>query len=149
MIIDKLSNSQLYSGLGERINKAFVYLMETDFSKMELGKYEIDGDNIFAIVNEYQTKDAREGKLEAHKKYIDVQYVAKGSELMGYAPLSTQKVIDEYNEQNDITFFSGEKSFAKVDEEMFAIFFPTDVHLPGIKLNKSAYVKKVVIKVKV
>lgn len=149
MIIDKLSNSQLYSGLGERINKAFVYLMETDFSKMELGKYEIDGDNIFAIVNEYQTKDAREGKLEAHKKYIDVQYVAKGSELMGYAPLENQKVIDEYNEQNDITFFSGKKSFAKVDEEMFAIFFPTDVHLPGIKLNKSAYVKKVVIKVKV
>ncbi len=149
MIIDKLSNSQLYSGLGERINKAFSYLKETDFFKMEIGKYEIDGDNIFAIVNEYQTKDAREGKLEAHKKYIDVQYVAKGSELMGYAPLENQKVIDEYNEQNDITFFSGEKSFAKVDEEMFAIFFPTDVHLPGIKLNKSAYVKKVVIKVKV
>lgn len=149
MIIDKLSNSQLYSGLGERINKAFAYLKGTDFSKMEIGKYEIDGDNIFAIVNEYQTKDAREGKLEAHKKYIDVQYVAKGSELMGYAPLENQKVIDEYNEQNDITFFSGEKSFAKVDEEMFAIFFPTDVHLPGIKLNKSAYVKKVVIKVKV
>lgn len=149
MIIDKLSNSHLYSGLGERINKAFKYLKETDFSKMELGKYEIDGDNIFALVNEYTTKDESEGKLEAHKKYIDVQFVAKGSELMGYAPLGNQKIIDEYNEQNDITFFSGEKSFTRVDEGMFAIFFPTDVHLPGIKVNKSAYVKKVVIKVKV
>ncbi|MBK7630491.1 MAG: YhcH/YjgK/YiaL family protein [Ignavibacteriales bacterium] len=149
MIIDKLSNSNLYSGLGERISKAFTYLKETDFIKMELGKYEIEGDNVFALVNEYTTKDENEGKLEAHKKYIDVQFVAKGSELMGYAPLENQKVIDEYNEQNDITFFSGDKSFTQVNEGMFAIFFPTDVHLPGIKVNESSYVKKIVIKVKV
>lgn len=149
MIIDKLSNSHLYFGLGERINKAFNFLKQTDFSKMELGKYEIDGDNIFALVNEYNTKDECEGKLEAHKKYIDVQFVAKGSELMGYAPLENQKVIDEYNEQKDITFFSGEKSFTQVIEGMFAIFFPTDVHLPGIKINEKTYVKKIVIKVKV
>ncbi|MEO8231077.1 MAG: YhcH/YjgK/YiaL family protein [Ignavibacteriota bacterium] len=149
MIIDKLSNSHLYSGLGERISKALDYLKQTDFSKKELGKYEIDGDNIFALVNEYQTKDASEGKLEAHNKYIDVQFVAKGNELMGYAPLANQEVIDEYNEQNDIIFYSGEKSFTKVDEGMFAIFFPTDVHLPGIKIAKKSYVKKVVIKVKV
>jgi len=149
MIIDKLSNAHLYSGLSERINKSFAYLKETDFSKLELGKYEIEGDNIFALVNEYNTKDESEGKLEAHKKYIDVQFVSKGSELMGYAPLKNQKVIDEYNEQNDITFFSGEKTFTQVDEGMFAIFFPTDVHLPGIKVNEKSFVKKVVIKVKV
>lgn len=149
MIIDKLSNSHLYAGLGERINNAFDYLKKTNFSQMELGKYAIDGENIFALVNEYQTKDESEGKLEAHKKYIDVQFVAKGSELMGYAPLENQKVIDEYSEANDITFFSGEKSFSLVDEGMFAIFFPTDVHLPGIKVNEKSHVKKVVIKVKV
>ncbi|MBE0551388.1 MAG: YhcH/YjgK/YiaL family protein [Ignavibacterium sp.] len=131
------------------MNKAFTYLKETDFSKMELGKYEIDGENIFALVNEYSTKDETEGKLEAHKKYIDVQFVARGSELMGYAPLGNQKVLDEYNEQNDITFFNGAKSFTQVNEEMFAIFFPTDVHLPGIKVNEKSFVKKVVIKVKV
>src|SRR5574338_1247150 len=101
MIIYKLSNSHLYFGPGERINKAFAYLKETDFSKIELGKYEIDGDNIFALVNEYKTKDESEGKLEAHKKYVDVQFVAKGKELMGYAPLEIQTVIDPYNEQND------------------------------------------------
>ena len=149
MIIDKLSNSNLYSGLGESINKAFAYLKQTDFSKMKLGKCEIDGDKIFALVNEYNTKDESEGKLEAHKKYIDIQFVAKGKELMGYAPLENQIVINEYNEQYDITFFSGEKSFTQIDEGMFAIFFPTDVHLPGIKVNEKSYVKKVVIKVKV
>ena len=149
MIIDKLTNSHLYSGLGERVNKAFDYLNNTDFSKTELGKYEIDGDNIFALVNEYNTKDEIEGKLEAHKKYIDVQFVAEGEELMGYAPLENQKVIDAYNQKKDITFYSGEKSFALVKEGMFAIFFPTDVHLPGIKVKDKSYVKKVVVKVKV
>jgi YhcH/YjgK/YiaL family protein len=68
---------------------------------------------------------------------------------MGYVPLENQKVIEGYNEQNDITFFSGEIFFSKLDEGMFAIFFPTDIHLPGIKVNEITYVKKVVIKVKV
>jgi YhcH/YjgK/YiaL family protein len=149
MIIDKLTNSHLYKGLGEGISKAFDYLSKTDFTKIELSKYDIDGDNIFALVNEYNTKDESEGKLEAHKKYIDVQFVAKGRELMGYAPLENQKAIDEYNEKNDITFYSGEKTFTLVNEGIFAIFFPTDVHMPGIKVEKSEYVKKVVIKVKV
>lgn len=149
MIIDKLTNSQLYSSLSERIDKAFTYLKQTDFSNIELGKYEIDGDNIFALVNEYNTKDESEGKLEAHKKYIDVQFVAKGRELMGYAPLENQKIINEYNEQNDIIFFEGEKSFIKVEEGMFAIFFPNDLHMPGINVEKSEFVKKIVLKVKV
>lgn len=149
MIIDKLSNSILYSGISERIEKALQYLKEKDFSGIKPGKYEIDGDNVFAIVAEYQTKDEREGKLEAHKKYIDVQFVAKGSELIGYAPLENQEVIDEYNEHNDITFFSGEKSFTQLNEGMFAVFFPTDVHLPGIKVNEKSFVKKVVIKIRV
>ena len=64
-------------------------------------------------------------------------------------PLANQKVITPYNEQNDITFFEGEKSFTLVEEGMFAIFFPADVHMPGIKVQESGYVKKIIIKVKV
>jgi YhcH/YjgK/YiaL family protein len=149
MIIDKLSNAHLYSNLGDRINKAFNYLKTTDFSKAELGRYDIDGDNIFALVNEYNTKEETEGKLEAHKNYSDVQFVANGKELMGYVPLENQKVTTPYNEKNDITFYEGDKSFTLVEGGMFVIFFPTDVHMPGIKVDKSEYVKKVVIKVRI
>jgi YhcH/YjgK/YiaL family protein len=149
MIVDKLTNSHLYSNLGDRITKALAYLKQTDFFQKDLGRYDIDGDNIFALVNEYNTKDKSEGKLEAHKNYLDVQFVAKGKELMGFVPLENQKIIIPYNEQNDITFYEGEKSFTLVEEGMFAIFFPTDIHMPGIKVDKSEYVKKVVIKVKV
>ena len=149
MIIDKLTNSHLYSGLGNRINKAFDYLNNTDFSKTELGKYEIDEDNIFALVNEYNTKDEIEGKLEAHKKYIDVQFVAEGEELMGYTPLGEQEILEPYKEENDIVFFRGDKLFIKVAKGMFAIFFPEDVHMPGIQSGGKSFVKKLVIKVRV
>lgn len=148
MIIDKIENSQLYQGLGERIEKAFEYIHNTDLKNIQPGKYEIDGENIFALISEYKTKPEAEGKLEAHRKYIDVQYVISGEELMGYAPLGTQQILEPYKEENDIVFFTGDKSFTKVSEGMFAIFFPEDVHMPGIMTKESSPVKKLVIKVR-
>lgn len=149
MIIDKLSNSALYSGLGERIMQAFNYLQCTNFNGVPPGKYEIDGDNIFAIVAEYQTKDESEGKPESHKKYLDVQYAVKGSELIGYAPLVNQEISELYNEENDIVFYKTKCSFLELSEGMFAIFYPDDIHLPGIKVGEKILVKKVVVKIKV
>lgn len=146
MIIDKIENAHLYKNLGERISKSFEYIKTTDLKNLPAGKYQIDGENIFALVSEYKTKPEQEGKLEAHKKYIDVQYVIEGEELMGYSPLGLQQILEPYKEENDIVFFTGEKSFTKVSSGMFAIFFPEDVHMPGITKGKISDVKKLVIK---
>jgi len=148
MIIDKIENSNIYKNFGERIPKAFDYIRSTDLKNLQQGKYEIEGKNIFAMISEYQTKPESEGMLEAHKKYIDVQYVISGEERMGYTPLDKQEFIEKYKEENDIIFYKGEKSFTKVEEGMFAIFFPTDVHMPGIAVEKPLQVKKLVIKVR-
>ena len=148
MIIDKIENANLYKNLGERISKAFDYIKKTDLKNLQPGKYEIEGENIFALISEYQPKPESEGKLEAHRKYIDVQYVISGEERMGYAPLNKQEIIEKYKEENDIMFFKGEKSYTKVEEGMFAIFFPVDLHMPGINTGKSSHVKKLVIKVR-
>jgi len=148
MIIDKIENANLYENLGERISKAFDYIRNTDLKKLVPGRYEINGGNIFALVSEYQTKPESEGKLEAHRKYIDVQYVITGEERMGYAPLERQEIIEKYKEENDIMFFKGEKSFTKVEEGMFAVFFPVDLHMPGINTGITSHVKKLVIKVR-
>jgi YhcH/YjgK/YiaL family protein len=149
MIIDKIENADLYKNLGERIKKSFDYIKKTDLKNLRPGRYDIDGDNIFALISEYQTKAELEGKLEAHKKYIDVQYLIEGEELMGYAPLGNQQTLEAYKEENDIIFYKGEKVFVKVTKGMFAIFFPEDVHMPGIQVRKKSLVKKLVIKVKV
>jgi len=148
MIIDKIENAHTYKNIGERISNSFEYIKATDLKTLPAGKYPIDGENIFALVSEYKTKSEQEGKLEAHKKYIDVQYVISGEELMGYVPLGGQRILDQYKEENDIVFFTGDKSFTKISEGMFAIFFPDDVHMPGISTGKISNVKKLVIKVR-
>jgi len=148
MIIDKIENSHLYEGISERIKQALEYIHTADLKTIKPGKYEINGENIFALISEYKTKLEKEGKLEAHRKYLDVQYVIEGEELMGYAPLGAQIVLEPYKDENDINFFKGEKSFIKVSSGMFAIFFPYDVHMPGISTGDITDVKKLVIKVR-
>jgi YhcH/YjgK/YiaL family protein len=148
MIVDKIENAEIYKNLGKRIQKSLDYIKQTELKKLQPGRYDIDGDNIFALISTYQTKPASEGKLEAHKKYIDVQYVIEGEELMGYAPLGSQEILEAYKEENDIIFYTGEKVFIKVTEGMFAIFSPEDVHMPGISVNENFPVKKLVIKVR-
>lgn len=122
MIIDKIENAHLYKGLGNRIEKAFEYINNTDLKKITPGKYETDDENIFALINEYKTKLESEGKLEAHRKYIDVQYVISGEELIGYTPLGNQIILEPYKEENDVEFSkvkNHSQKFLKVCSQYF------------------------------
>lgn len=149
MVIDHLSNCEQYAHLKPGINKAFAYLLNTDLQNVEPGKYKIDGDNIFAIVQEYHTLDAATEQMEAHRKYIDVQYIISGEELVGHAFLSDQQLSKEYSEEDDFLLVPDVPDFFTCFKAgMFMIFFPTDLHMPCIKIEKPATVKKVVIKVK-
>ena len=148
MIVDKTDNLKLYTHLGSKFQKAFTFITDPELMLLDNGKYEIDGDNVFALVSEYKTKDELDGKLEAHRKYIDIQFMAKGTELIGYAPFNKQELITEYNEEKDIVFFNGDRSFIKMEQGMFAVLFPYELHMPGIKSSMRKDVKKVVIKVK-
>ena len=147
MVIDKLSNAGQYYGLSGRIEKALKYLQNTDLKKLEIGKHEIDGKNIFVVVSEYDAKDIELGKWEAHKKYLDIQYVVSGKEKIGYASIEEMKVIGDYNEEKDVMFLKGEGDLLLVKEGTFALFAPQDVHMPGIKVNNGEHVKKIVVKI--
>lgn len=147
MIIDKISNHELYHSIHPLFAKAFKYLTTTDFTDFERGTYMIDGNNLFALFNDYLTKS--DGQLESHHEYIDIQYMISGSEKMGYAPLEDQKESIPYNAEKDIVFYDGKSSDIIVKPGMFAIFFPTDLHLPGLKIDKSLPIKKIVVKIKV
>ena len=149
MILDTLENAHLYYGLGDRFITAFEYLKTTDFEKVEKGKYEI-GDDIFAIVNEYDTVDTAEELMESHKKYIDVQYIVKGAELVGHDFLQDKTPSRAYDEAADFMLFSETPVFfSRLDQGNFAVFFPSDLHMPNIKIDKPLAVKKVVIKIKI
>jgi YhcH/YjgK/YiaL family protein len=150
MILDTLENAHLYYGLGPKFIKAFKYLNATDLASLEKGKYEIDGKDIIAIVNEYETVDPSSERMESHKKYIDVQYIVRGAELIGHDQLLEKSPSKAYDEEADYMLFSEKPSFfSRMEQNYFAIFFPTDLHMPNIRIDQPAQVKKVVIKISV
>lgn len=148
MVIDKIENYRLYSKLTKRLAKGFEFITETDLVAIESGKHQIDNDDVFAIVQEYDTKEEKDCILEGHHKYIDIQYVIQGVELMGFTPLTNQVSVEE-NLEKDYTFYNGETSMIRVEEGMFTIFFPEDLHRPCVKAGQISKVKKVVVKVKI
>lgn len=148
MIFDKISNAHLYEGMGEVYKKAFDYIKNTDFSKVELGRYELDGKNLYVMIQEYTAKSIADYKIEAHKNYVDIQFIFKGNERMGYAPLNTLTEKVPYNAEKDIAFYSGNVEWITVSEGMFGLFFPDDAHAPGIAINDGDIVRKIVVKIK-
>lgn len=149
MIFDSLKNAGLYYGVNSRLKLALEYLQKTDFSKMEPGRYDIDGANIYAMVQQYETRPMEQGVWEAHRKYIDVQFVYDGTELMGYSCIEGMKVTKEYDEGGDYLLLEGEGNFLRVKSGFFAIFAPEDAHMPCIADKVPSKMKKVVVKVKV
>lgn len=146
MVIDQLKNAALYFGMHPRLADAFRYLRETDFSKIEPGKYEIDGSNLFALIQNYDPKPREQARWEAHRKYIDVQYVLSGGELFGYAPLERLGSV-AYDEAKDFHELKGEGDFLQAPAGTFLILYPEDAHMPGIAGPGTRPVKKIVVKV--
>lgn len=153
MIKDNLEHIAYYNYLTRELQFGLKYLKDTDFSQMENGKYELVEGKIFANVQEYTTKPVAEGKFEAHRKFIDIQFIAAGEEKIGKGNLEDFEELTPYDEEKDIEFLTPKDpekvDFIKLKAGEFAIFTTNDAHMPCISLNESTKVKKVVIKVAV
>jgi biofilm protein TabA len=148
---NKASLAKAYFKNSERWNKAFAFLKDNDLKKLELKRYDIDGNNLFVLVSEYSTKNPETTRFEAHKNYIDIQYVVSGSELIGIAPLASQDaVLQPYDAAKDIEFVSIKKGkMVQANPATFFVFFPEDAHMPGLKEETNAPVRKIVVKIKI
>ena len=146
MIVDKLSQAEKYYDMHSGFEKAFTFLRENDLSKLAVGRHEIDGDRLFCLISQGPGKTRDEAKLEAHRKYIDIQYVISGTDEMGWKPTAECTNIEtEYSEGNDIEFFKDKpQTWMKVPAGSFAIFFPQDAHAPMVSNSE---IRKAVIKV--
>jgi biofilm protein TabA len=159
MILDLLSNSNLYRGLPAGLVTALDFLQGTDLTKLPIGKTVIDGERLFALVHEYEPKPAGELKFEAHRRYWDVQFVVSGTERMGWNARSRMTVSEAHDAERDVAFFQGTGSFFDVPAGTFTIFSPSDVHMPGVQQESADarresipavnLVRKVVVKVDV
>jgi YhcH/YjgK/YiaL family protein len=135
----------------ERWDKAFLFLRDHDLSKLELKRYDIEGDNLYAPVSEYYSKKEENARYESHQKYIDIQYVVSGRELIGISNKGDLKeVLQPYDAVKDIMFMSvNQISNHMADPGRFFIFFPDDLHRPGLRDGDSTLVRKIVVKVKI
>ncbi len=148
MITDRLENAHKYYALHPSFAKAFAILQNPDLAKLEHGKHVIDGDKIYASIGINKGRQKNEALLEAHRKYIDIQYVIEGYDEMGWSNVDDCRMIaTPYKPDGDIEFFADKPAlYKKVQAGQFAIFFPEDAHAPVIS---DGDILKVVIKVAV
>lgn len=148
MIKDLLKNSKTYSNLSENLKIGLEWLEKIDLKNIQDGKYVIN-DNVYANVQTYTTKD--NAKYESHKKYIDIQYIVEGEELVGVTDLSNCRSCIEYDKDKDLEFYdiTCEEELIQLKEGQFLILYPHDVHKPSIKKGINSIVKKIVVKVAV
>ena len=150
MIADILKNRQIYSVISPRIAAALDYIEKTDFSKMEPGKYELDGSNLYVLVQTYDSIPREQGKWECHRNYIDIQYIADGVEQIGVNNIGKMHVITPYNPEKDIEILGGEGDYVTFSKGAYGIFFPEDAHQPKIAPEDTpGPVRKIVVKIKV
>ena len=148
MIIDQITNSHLYYPLHSRIAAAFKYLQQTDFSTLNIGRQEIDGDNLYAMLQEYTSKPPEQGLWEAHHRYMDLQVVLQGIENIGYANINNLTQGD-YVANKDFLPLFGEGNFLTLQNGNFVLLLPQDAHMTGIALGAPAPVRKIVIKISI
>ena len=148
MIIDQINNASLYYSVHSKFKHAFEYIQQMDVNNIPVGRCEIDGENMYALVQEYNTKLKEQGIWEAHRRYIDLQYVVQGAEGIGYANIYHLQQ-DEYQASKDFLPLHGEGNLVTVHSGSFVLLFPEYAHMPGMAVSASALVKKVVLKIAV
>ena len=147
MIIDRLANPSPLYQLPSRLARALEYLRATDMRSVALGRHDLDGDHLFALVQEYTTRTADQCVWEAHRRYIDVQFVVTGAERMGDRESRRRcGSAKPTMSARDVAFFEPGSEFVTIRAGMFAIFGPEDVHSPCHAAGQPGLVRKVVVK---
>lgn len=151
MILDTLAHADSYSSLHPLFGKVFDYLRTVKGTE-EPGRYDIEGERAFALVQTYATKPVEKALFEAHRKYIDVQFIHSGRETILWAPLSAMKEQTmAYDEAKEAALWKQvpEATELHLSEDHFAILYPQDAHAPCVEWGASEQVFKVVVKVSV
>ncbi len=148
MILDTLENSARYVRLHPAFAAAFEFLRRGDLKGLAPGRHELDGARLYVSVARENGRGRDGARLEAHRKYADIQFTAEGTEWIGWRPLSACAGTGSgYLEERDIEFFTARPEvFFPVPAGSFAIFFPEDAHAP---LAGDGPVRKVVVKIAV
>jgi YhcH/YjgK/YiaL family protein len=147
VILDTCTQHALYAPLHPRLAQALAAMLDRDWRTIPAGTIELDGERLFAMVNHYTTREASQCRFEAHRRYVDLQFLVAGTEQIEVADIRSLESVVPYDPASDVAFFQGSGDRFVLTPGRFAIFFPHDAHRPGIAVAEPGAVQKVVIKV--
>ena len=147
MIADTIENIEPYLALGGNLARGLEFLRDAEAATLPEGRHEIDGDNVYALVQRYTTTPPTGKDFEAHLEYVDIQFVVSGRETSYWAPVASLSVKVQYRSEQDAAMYQdGESSAIALRPGAFAVFFPQDAHKPGCAAGTASDVKKIVVK---
>ena len=152
MIVSDLNHISRQAALSPNLQKAIDFLRSPDLQTLPDGRVEIDGERVFALVQRFATKWVATPKFECHEKYIDIQFILSGDEIIGWAPTERMEITAAYEAGKDIGFGTvakGEWTPVHLHAGQMAILYPEDGHAPKMALRNPSKVMKIVVKVEV
>jgi YhcH/YjgK/YiaL family protein len=149
MITDTLDNLSCYQPLGSRIARGLAWLAACPSGAAD-GRYDIEGDKLYALVQSYESVPATQKKYEAHRAYADLQYVVAGAETIHYAPVGSLLAETAYDVERDFQLYRDptHDMALRLSAGRFALFFTQDAHKPGCISDVSCAIRKIVIKIR-
>jgi YhcH/YjgK/YiaL family protein len=150
MIVTDLINFERQVPLTPAIRKAVEFLRRPDLAMLPDGKVEIDGEKVFALPQRYETAVQPSPKFEYHRKYVDIQFLVEGEEVIAWAPAERLTITEPYDRQKDITFGTAKPEDVtnlRLKGGRLAVLYPEDGHAPKLAAGAPAKVFKIVVKV--
>lgn len=137
------------ASIDNRISEIMDCLKAKDLLSLEPGRYE-GGEGWYYLVQSYNTKPVEQCRLEAHEKYVDIQWVLKGEERLDICQVEGLEAEEPYSEEKDVVFFKAPESLMQMvlTDGGYAVLYPENAHRPGRAVNESVPVRKIVVKVK-
>ena len=150
MIKDSLANASLYTAVHPLFKQAFDWLANAMANGIPEGRVEIDGKNLFALPQRYDTHPFDCRKFETHEKYIDIQFIVSGCETIVLNDPKGMELVTPYNPEKDYAFFAGRGSAVTLGAGEYLIIWPHEAHAPGCDPGPDpSAIHKIVIKVAV
>lgn len=150
LIIDAIERLEQYLPQYEGLENLKHFLKAVDSDEVHAGRYELSRNGTYANVDCYCTKAQKDGRLECHRQYVDLQYVSRGNERIGITSLQNTELDGDFDSTADIGFRKGDvEQWVQLHKGMFAMIWPHEAHMPGITSCDECNVVKVVVKLPV
>lgn len=150
MIYDSLKNIGAYRGLGANMDRAIDLLLSTDLAALAPGRYDVDGDALYYLVQEPALKEEDEARYELHRRYADIQLALTTGETILALPAEQVEVWQPFDDEKDAAFSANAEPGIPLEMRpgCFAIFFPQDAHMTCLRGGDEESCRKVIVKVR-